>query len=83
MTTFLLVRHGETDAVGKSIYFSEQNVLDEKAQKLTRLKGSLRLEYVLESRKVATLERHERYPATLMWQASRFRNAASFSSNSR
>lgn len=47
----------EPGQLTKSLGFSETGVLHDKASKLARLKGSLRLEYVLESRKIASFER--------------------------
>ena len=41
----------------KPISFSESTALHERAQKLVTLKGALRLEYVLESRKVVSFEK--------------------------
>ena len=41
----------------KALDFSENSLLHEQAAKIERLKGSVRLEYVIESRKLATFEK--------------------------
>lgn len=47
----------DPESIVKSLYFSESNLLDDKAKSIAQLKGSLRLEYILESRKIATFEK--------------------------